>query len=107
MYDPTLPVADTLAPYRWVRTEDVLVTLVHLDEAAMTSTYLVQRTEPGSRTDADAFVVRFDECLILVNGNAVEFAGDWPEVLCTLADALLLAPSPYPGQSVTTRYEPA
>lgn len=102
MNGTTTPTA-IMAPYRWARTEDVLVTLVRMDPDGATSTFLIQRLFPAVDYRYAAFVVEFVETDILVNGLSVASDYGWSMALCALADAVALAPSPKPGDSATTR----
>jgi hypothetical protein len=97
-----------MTPYRWLRTEDVLVTLVSMDPDMTDTTWLIQRVRVAGNPwpSANALVVRFQTELVFVNGLYLPPSQMWWEVLTTLADALALAPRVAPGQSVTTRYEP-
>lgn len=71
----------------WALIEEVELTLVSQDPEMITSTYLVQRV--GSR---DQFVLTFNECEILVNGERVDL-GDAAMSYCGLADEIACAPN--------------
>lgn len=105
--------------YAWLACEDVLVTLVRMDQDMIDTTWLLQRigfigtqsaTNGAVRT---AVVVRLGDGFAEVNGQPLPFSArvpgdgpEWWEVLTALVDAVSLAPYVKVSQSVTTRYEP-
>lgn len=95
-----------MTPYRWLRTDDVVVTLVQMDTDMTDTSYLLQRDSGYCNPRSGSLVVRFETCNVTANGQPVQDTDDWWTVLCTLADALALAPRQAVGDAVTTRYLP-
>jgi hypothetical protein len=81
------PKTDFASFDHWALTEEVELTLIERDDERIRSVFLVQRV--GLR---DQFVLTFEECEILVNGERVDL-GETAMVWCGLADEIALAPN--------------
>jgi hypothetical protein len=95
-----------MTPYTWLKRGDVVVTLVQMDTDMTDTTYLLQRDSGYCNPRSGSLVVRFETCNVTVNGQPLPDTDGWWEVLCTLVDALALAPRQACGDSVTTCYIP-